>query len=187
MLSSHHRLKMMEIIYSLETTFVTAESVIKYRISTNFFNTFSQQSALGLPVYNPLLECASTNDELHVPLVSRAKIKKWSKEREVMPSERERCTFLERPLMASFPKRKPYVLCLSPPHLRTHFFLIAMALSDLTVIDFDQPFKLDAALAMQAHPFFAFLLQKVSSIGPDNLHAWQEAHADTLEQFGARP
>ncbi|KAI9447534.1 hypothetical protein H4582DRAFT_2051275 [Lactarius indigo] len=42
-------------IYSLETTFVTTESVIKYHISTNVFNMFSQQSALGLPVYNPIL------------------------------------------------------------------------------------------------------------------------------------
>ena len=59
---------------------------------------------------------------------------------------------------------------------------IATGLSDPTIFDFDPLFKLDAVLAAQAHPLFA-LLRVFLSGGPDDLHAWQHAHADTTDEF----
>jgi translation initiation factor 3 subunit M len=61
---------------------------------------------------------------------------------------------------------------------------IATALSNPTIFDFDPLFKLDAVLAAQAHPLFA-LLRIFLSGGLDDLHAWQDTHADTAMEFGA--
>ncbi len=77
----------------------------------NFFNMLLRQSALRLPVYNTLLDLASTNDELHELQVSHADIEKSLKEREITPSEKG--AFLER-LVDVFSKAgQPSVLCLS--------------------------------------------------------------------------
>jgi len=80
---------------------------------TNFFNTLPRQSALRLPVYNALLDIASTNDELHVLQVSRTDVEKWMKEWEVTPSEKS--TFLERLVDVCSKAGQRYVLC---PSLR---------------------------------------------------------------------
>ena len=55
---------------------------------SNFFNTLPQQSALRPPVYEALLELASSNDELHVLRVSRAEVEKWLQEWEITPAEK---------------------------------------------------------------------------------------------------
>lgn len=82
-----------------------------YQSLTNFFNTLPRESALRLPIYNALLDNASTNDELHVLQVSRTDVEKWLKEWEITPSEKS--AFLER-LVEVFSKAgQPYVLCLS--------------------------------------------------------------------------
>jgi translation initiation factor 3 subunit M len=174
-------------------TSATAETAIKYRILTNFFNTLPRESPLRLPVYSALLDLASTNDELHGLQVSRADVEKWIKEWEITPSEKS--TFLER-LVEVFSKagqpdsayhyKLAHVRSLdpaSPATQRVALDAIATALSNRTIFDFDPLFKLDAVLAAQAHPLFA-LLRIFLSGGLDDLHAWQNAHADTAMEFG---
>ena len=78
---------------------------------TNFFNTLPRQSAHRLPVYNPLLNLANTNDELQVLQVSRANVEKLLKEREITPSEKG--AFLERLVNVFSKAGQPSVLCLS--------------------------------------------------------------------------
>ncbi|KAH8988769.1 PCI-domain-containing protein [Lactarius hatsudake] len=170
----------------------SAEPAIKYRILTNFFNTLPRQSALRLPVYNALLDLASANDELHVLQVSRTDIEQWIKEWEITPSEKS--TFLER-LVEVFSKagqrvtayhyKLSHLRSLDPASHATQLVAldaIATALSDPTIFDFDPLFKLDAVLAVKAHPLFA-LLRVFLSGGPDDLHAWQNAHASTAGEF----
>jgi translation initiation factor 3 subunit M len=143
--------------------------------------------------------------------VSRTNVEKWMKEWEITPSEKS--AFLER-LVDVFSKAgQPYVLCLSinfacwrascrdsayhyklahvrsldpasPATQRSALDAIATALSNPTIFDFDPLFKLDAVLAAQSHPLFA-LLRIFLSGGLDDLHAWQDTHADTAMEFGA--
>ncbi|KAH8989688.1 PCI-domain-containing protein [Lactarius akahatsu] len=173
-------------------TSASAEPAIKYRILTNFFNTLPRQSALRLPVYNALLDLASSNDELHVLQVSRTDVEQWIKEWEITPSEKS--TFLER-LVEVFSKagqrvtayhyKLAHLRSLDPASQATQLVAldaIATALSDPTIFDFDPLFKLDAVLAVKAHPLFA-LLRVFLSGGPDDLHAWQNAHASTAGEF----
>ncbi|KAH9168178.1 PCI-domain-containing protein [Lactarius sanguifluus] len=173
-------------------TSASTEPAIKYRILTNFFNTLPRQSALRLPVYNALLDLASTHDELHVLQVSRTDVEQWIKEWEITPSEKS--TFLER-LVEVFSKagqrvtayhyKLAHLRSLDPASQATQLVAldaIATALSDPTIFDFDPLFKLDAVLAAQAHPLFA-LLRVFLSGGPDDLHAWQNAHASTAGEF----
>lgn len=174
-------------------TSATSESTIKYRILTNFFNTLPQQSSLRLPIYNALLDLASANDELLVLRVSRADVENWLKEWEVTPSEKS--AFLERLVDVFSKARQPdtayyyklaHVRSLDPASQAAQLAAldaIATAVSDPTIFDFDPLFKLDAVLAAQAHPLFA-LLRIFLSGGPDDLRAWQHAHADTTGEFG---
>ncbi|KAH9057289.1 PCI-domain-containing protein [Lactarius vividus] len=176
----------------LIVTSASAEPAIKYRILTNFFNTLPRQSALRLPVYNALLDLASTNDELHVLQVSRTDVEQWIKEWEITPSEKS--AFLER-LVEIFSKagqratayhyKLAHVRSLDPASQATQLVAldaIATALSDPTIFDYDPLFKLDAVLAAQAHPLFA-LLRVFLSGAPDDLHAWQSTHASTAAEF----
>jgi translation initiation factor 3 subunit M len=64
--------------------------------------------------------------------------------------------------------------------------VIATALSNPTVFDFDPLFKLDAVVATRSHPLFA-LLRIFFNGGVDDLHTWQRAHADVSSTFGAPP
>ncbi|KAH9053287.1 PCI-domain-containing protein [Lactarius vividus] len=148
----------------LIVTSASAEPAINL---TNFFNTLPRQSALRLPVYNALLDLASTNDELHVLQVSRTDVEQWIKEWEITPSEKS--AFLER-LVEIFSKagqratayhyKLAHVRSLDPASQATQLVAldaIATALSDPTIFDYDPLFKLDAVLAAQAHPLFALL------------------------------
>ncbi|KAH8987018.1 hypothetical protein EDB92DRAFT_1948786 [Lactarius akahatsu] len=47
------------------------------------------------------------------------------------------------------------------------------------------PTKFNAVLAEQAHPLFALFLRTLLSGGPDDLHVWQQAHADIPGEFGS--
>ena len=78
---------------------------------TNFFNTLPRESTLRLPVYNALLDLASTNDELQVLQVSRADVEKWIKEWDIAPSDKS--AFLERFVDVFSKAGQPY----APPHL----------------------------------------------------------------------
>jgi translation initiation factor 3 subunit M len=173
-------------------TSATTESAIKYRVLTNLFNTLPRQSALRLPVYNALLDLASTNDEVHVLQVSRTDVEQWLKDWEITPSEKS--AFLER-LVDVFSKagqretayhyKLAHVRSLDPASQATQLVAldaIAIALSNPSIFDFDPLYKLDAVLAAQTHPLFA-LLRVFLSGGLDDLHAWQHAHTDTTGEF----
>ncbi|KAH9030897.1 hypothetical protein EDB85DRAFT_2146417 [Lactarius pseudohatsudake] len=129
---------------------------------------------------------AGTNDGLHVLQVSRADIEKWLREREITPSEMG--AILERldsPVdlfsKAGQPEDLPLRAHAQP--LARPRIVVTTAVSNLTILDFDQLFKLGAVLTAQAHP----LLQTFLSGGPDNLCAWQQAHSDTTEEFAFHP
>ncbi|KAH9071402.1 hypothetical protein EDB83DRAFT_2313471 [Lactarius deliciosus] len=101
---------------------------------------------------------AGTNDGLHVPRVSSdrnglelvdADVGKWLKERDVMPSEMS--TLLER-LVDARESGLP-LEAHANPLARSHI-VIAMALCDPTIFDFDQLFELIAVLIAQMHPLF---------------------------------
>jgi hypothetical protein len=57
-----------------------------------------------------------------------------------------------------------------------------MAVSNPAVFDFDPLFKLDEVLAARSHPLFA-LLRIFLNGGPDDLRAWQRAHADVIGSY----
>ncbi|KAH9971432.1 PCI-domain-containing protein [Lactifluus volemus] len=170
-----------------------ADSAIKYRILSNFFNTLPRQSALRLPVYKALLDLASSNDELQALQVSRADVERWLQEWEI--SSAEKSAFLET-LVVAFSKagqsetayyyKLAHVRSLDPTSQSTTpaaLDAIATAVSVPSVFDFDPLFKLDAVLAVHSHPLFA-LLRIFLSGGLDDLRSWQRAHADFIKSYG---
>lgn len=60
---------------------------------SNLFNATPRQSALRLPVYNSLLQIATTNNELNVLGLTRADVEKWLNEWTITPEEKS--TFLK--------------------------------------------------------------------------------------------
>lgn len=55
---------------------------------SNLFNATPRQSALRLPVYNSLLQIATTNNELNVLGLTRADVEKWLNEWTITPEEK---------------------------------------------------------------------------------------------------
>ncbi|KAH9018607.1 hypothetical protein EDB84DRAFT_639690 [Lactarius hengduanensis] len=129
--------------------------------STDFFNTLPRQSSHYLLVYNAPLGSASTDDELQRATGLRTDVEKWLKE----VFSKAGASRQGQPLQAQ-------AHSLARPRIA-----IATALS--------YPTKFNAVLAEQAYPLVALFLQMFFSRGPDNLHAWQQAHADISGEFGS--
>jgi hypothetical protein len=55
---------------------------------SSLFNTLPRHSALRFPVYNTLLNLASSNDELQVLQVFRSDVENWLKEWDITPTEK---------------------------------------------------------------------------------------------------
>ncbi|CCM00434.1 uncharacterized protein FIBRA_02466 [Fibroporia radiculosa] len=168
------------------------QTLIKYRILSNFFNTLPRPSSLRLLVYRTLLEIASAHDELGSLNLSRTEVEKWLQEWDV--SSEEKSAFLQH-VAASFSKCGcseisyeyflSYVRSLpssSSSAQSAAIDAIAAALRLPHLFDFDALFRLDAVVAAKDHELFSLLHIFLNN----DLHdykAWAESHADAFTKY----
>ncbi|KZT05631.1 PCI-domain-containing protein [Laetiporus sulphureus 93-53] len=169
------------------------QSIIKYRILSNFFNALPRRSNLRLLVYKTLLELASTHDELELLGLSRGDVEKWASEWDI--SVEEKSEFLQSVASAYTKSGQPeiafgytlsYVRSLpsSSPNAQTAAVdAIVDALRLPLYFDFDAFFRLDAVVAAKDHELFS-LLQIFLNDGLPEYKAWEEGHADAFAKYG---
>ncbi|KAE9409790.1 PCI-domain-containing protein [Gymnopus androsaceus JB14] len=177
------------------TSAPSEQTLIKYRILSNLFNAIPRTSPLRLSVYNTILEIAVAEDGIDALHLSRSDVEKWLGEWDI--SSEEKSAFLKSIVDAYTKSNQPssstkcyeyslsYIRSLPPTSEAANAAavkVIASALCNPNIFDFDPLFKLDAVVAIKDHDIFS-LLQVFLNDGLLEFQAWEKSHAGALEKY----
>ncbi|THH02131.1 hypothetical protein EW026_g663 [Hermanssonia centrifuga] len=162
-------------------------SSIKYRILSNLFNAIPRSSSLRLKVNKTLVEIASENDELNHLHLSVSEVEKWLSEWQV--TSEEKTAYLKTlvdvfaqagDLGASYRFKLAYVRSLPSSEVESAALdVIATALRQQNVFDFDPIYRLEAVTSVKDSELYS-LLHIFLNDGLSEYKAWIGSHKEIL-------
>lgn len=178
---------------------------------SNLFNAIPRRSSLRLPVYNTLLENATSQNELDLLKLNQKTVESWLLEWDI--SNEAKSTFLKSIVDAYtkageqyvYSRNKVHGLTMSTRETAYAYNLlyvksldpssaagkagavkaIASALRIPSVLDFDPLFKLEAVTSVKDHDLFS-LLRIFLNDGLHDFRKWDASHTGAISKYGER-